>query len=145
MGHNFQDLTEMWKKRQLALSVERRKKKNKKFRLSLFHILERIHKNKLFKIPNASKFRINEFFSFQLFGISKAVFLKVDWLTICSWFIKQYLHLSSYLANIKNAPQTLKAPTSAPCLSSKKTLQIHFKQEMVVVVFNPNLKGKQES
>lgn len=76
---------------------------------------------KLFKIPNASKFRINEFFSSQLCSISKAVFLKVDWLTICRCFIKQYLHLISYLAKIKNAPKTLKAPATAPCLSTKKT------------------------
>lgn len=40
-------------------------------------------------------------------------------------------------------PKTLKAPTRAPCLSTKKpALQIHFKQEMVVVVFNLNLKVK---
>lgn len=95
MGHKLLRFNrETWKNCQLALNVVRKKI----IRLSLFHNWERKYKNeihkssilllllkicKLFKIPNASKFRINEFFSSQLPGIPKAVFLKVDWLTIC--------------------------------------------------------------
>lgn len=109
---------ETWKKCQLALNVVR-----KKIRHSLFHNWERIDKNKThkssilllktykwLKIPNASKFRINERFSSQLCGIFNAVFLKVDWLTICRCFIKQYLHLISYLAKPKKALKNTQSP-----------------------------------
>lgn len=142
---------ETWKKCQLALNLVR-----KIPRRSLFHNRERIDKNKMhkssilllktykwLKIPNASKFRINEIFSPQLPGIYNAVFLKVDWLTVCRRFIKQYLYLISYLAKVKNAPKNhLKPPLEPHVFLLKNLLQSHFKQEMVVVVFNLNLKVK---
>lgn len=141
--------TEMWKKCQLALNLVRKKPRHSLLRN--WERTDKMHKSsillfktyKWLKIPNASKFRRNEFFSSQLSGISNAVFLKVDWLTICWCFIKQYLQSYFIFSKNKKCSQKHSKPPLEPhVFLLKKPLQIHFKQEMVVVVFNLNLKVK---